>query len=205
MKVGDRPEAPGAVTSGIQPVQAEGARQRTLLSRVAVLAFIMAGIVILAVIPGLALTWVVALISLVVLVGIIGLYMDRQSAPAYRHDHLAFSVSVPADKDAAHASGDESVAFHERVLRSVKGHLNRNRISNTEATRSSGPMKRRHGSRVLRLDSWMAEMKVLPGNAPGKQLSATIIVGPLAPATDGIIRKMMEGLRAELERELGKK
>ena len=205
MKVGDRPEAPGNVTSGIEPVQGEGARQRAILSRAAAVAFIIAGIVIVFVIPGLAIIWAMALSSLIVLAGIVGLYMDSRSSPAYRQDHLAFSVIVSSKNEDTHESGDERAAYHERVFRSVKDHLNRNRISNTGAARSSGPIDWQHGNRVLRLDSWMAELKVLPGNAPGQQLSVTIVVGPLTPATDSIIRKMMEDLRAELERELGKK
>ena len=197
-------QATGVAASEIETVPRKGARRRAILSRAAAAAFLAAGFAIILLIPEMSPVWRLALMVLVVVFASAALILDGMSSPAYRRDHLGFSIVESSQVGGRTRGREAALETRWHVTESVKNHLSQNRISFQERKPFAMGSGDKPENGVFYLENWTAEMNVRFAEADGSSI-IHIAVGPVSADNESALRKMLVDLWTELEREVGER
>lgn len=188
----------------LELVPDEGAPRRRMLARLASVAAAILGLAVVLLIPGLDPTGAVVLASLLLIIIVLTYLLDNGTAKAYRRDHLCVRVILPIPDGGKGEGGASNSGRCERAAESVRSYLSRNRISHAERKPSSRLPQKDRPAKIFLLENWSAELTVRCQKT-GSNYIAHITVGPVTADTEPALRKMMAGLKQELELEFGKR
>jgi hypothetical protein len=189
------------VSSGIETVERPGAQLMATVRQIASVITVIVFAVAVVYIPDMSVISRVALVAVAAIFGVVVIF-ESGSSSRRRRDHLAFWVVVPGIHEKDGGSGGFAAGRVERVAASVRAFLELNRISNKTRKAHSIFGENDGPSNSFFLETWGAELNVVAAQKQKKDDAVCVIVGPVGPDTETLLRKMMADLKRELERKL---